>query len=121
MSASTASGSGAEISVTKSMSDVWPSLVCWSSMSRAIFSMPASKRRIVRGVKCGAASLRYAPWSGASITRRWRATRSSSSGGPNSGKTASRGAFRNRRGWREILMMSSCFVIAQNGTFTSRS
>jgi hypothetical protein len=38
-----------------------------------------------------------------------------------SGKTASRGAFCQSLGWREIATMSSWRVIAQNGTSESRS
>ena len=38
-----------------------------------------------------------------------------------SGNTASRGAFCQSRGWREIATMSACLVIAQNGNASARS
>ncbi len=48
------------------------------------------------------------------MLRSWRTTRSSGSGGgPPSVKTASRGAFRKRRGCFEIQTMSARFVTAQ--------
>ena len=57
-SASTASGTGAATSVTKSISPCSPSCASPSRVSFAIFSMAGVRRRMERGVKWGAASLR---------------------------------------------------------------